>query len=223
MFNKTNYSFKQSLPIKRNYRKDIINTRKFLLGKSFENRRVNLNNNYLKERLEKKKINLKSKNNLYLINSYTFPNKISNKRLKNEISKVEKSLYETYTDSVKYFKENKSNADSGYFVLNDMIMENLDKNKSVNDSTSKYYNNKSFRTKVYLNKTIFNDDSNNTISSIDNYFQDVNKKYKPITVKNYKSTSIKLRNKIINKDKNVKGRCYYDQLRQLQIKILKKS
>lgn len=160
---------------------------------------------------------------MYLINSYTFPNKTSNKRLKNEISKVQKSLYETYTDSVRYFKENKSNADSGYFVLNDMIMENLDKNKSVNDSTSKYYNNKSFRTKVYLNKTIFNDDTNNTISSIDNYFQDVNKKYKPINVKNYKSTSIKLRHKILNKDKNVKGRCYYDQLRQLQIKILKKS
>ena len=88
---------------------------------------------------------------MYLINSYTFPNKTSNKRLKNEISKVQKSLYETYTDSVRYFKENKSNADSGYFVLNDMIMENLDKNKSVNDSTSKYYNNKSFRTKLYLN------------------------------------------------------------------------
>ena len=223
MFNKTNYSFNQSLPIKRNYRKDIINTGKILFGNSFEKRRINFNNNYLKDRLEKKKINLNSKNNLYLINSYTFPNKTSNKRLKNEISKVQKSLYETYTDSVRYFKENKSNADSGYFVLNDMIMENLDKNKSVNDSTSKYYNNKSFRTKVYLNKTIFNDDTNNTISSIDNYFQDVNKKYKPINVKNYKSTSIKLRHKILNKDKNVKGRCYYDQLRQLQIKILKKS
>jgi hypothetical protein len=159
---------------------------------------------------------------LYYINSYSYRNKSSNERLKNEISKVQHSLNETYSNSLKYFKENKKNSDSGYFVLNDMIMEKLDKNKSLNKIRSRNYNNTSFKTKIYLNTTDSNNNYN-TISSNRNYNHKINKKYKPIITRKVKSSSMKIRNGNSKEHKNVKGRCYYDELRQLQIRILKKS
>ena len=221
MFNKTNYNFNQTLPIKIYTRKDI-NKKKLLFGNSFESRNINVNNNYIKEKLQRTR-NQKSKLNLYYINSYSYRNKSTNERLKNEISKVQHNLYETYSNSLKYFKENKKNSDSGYFVLNDMIMEKLDINKSLNKTRSRNYNNTSFKTKIYLNTTDSNNNNNNTISSNGNYYHKINKKYKPIITRNAKSSSVKIRNRNSKEHKNIKGRYYYDELRQLQIKILKKS
>ena len=103
-------------------------------------------------------------------------------------------------------------------MLNDMIMENINykKNRSLNNSQRCNNKLKNLQSSFNIN-TI---ESNNSDENLKNNFKKKNKKfnnimisYNPIRSGNYYK---------FNKPMIVKGRNYYDEIRRLQIKILKK-
>ncbi len=223
MFNKTNYNFRKFHPIK---------LHKYSIKKhppqlhSFENKINDSGDIIIKSRIEgKKRNNFDNKFKLSVSSSYNYNYISSNERLENEITKAQKNLFKTKTNNT-FFEENKNiNSNNDMVLFNDMIWEDLDSkiNKSFNDSFIK--NNKTVKHKKFLNSTCSIEDSietsknNNTINN--NEIQ-INKNSLPLTIRNYKSKSLKKKKLKLNKPFFFRGRCHYDELRKLQIKILKK-
>ena len=226
MFLKTNYNFhNKKIPIKMYKKKDKKYSQfnvTFNDIKSFDNEKL-LMKNTISKNSKNKKINFP-----FLMNNYNYSNSHSKERLENQLSKVQQSFYKTFNESKQYYDENKNKENKKIFIkpfkfmLNDMIMENIDNitNRSLDSSYSKsnkiknlcssFSNNKNT---IESNNSIENSRNNNmNIKTIDNKPNILNIRYKQNKSRNYK----------LNKPMSVKGRCYYDELRKLQIKILKK-
>ena len=226
MFLKTNYNFhNKKIPIKMYKKKDKKYSQfnvTFNDIKSFDNEKL-LMKNTISKNSKNKKINFP-----FLMNNYNYSNSHSKERLENQLSKVQQSFYKTFNESKQYYDENKNKENNKIFIkpfkfmLNDMIMENIDNitNRSLDSSYSKsnkiknlcssFSNNKNT---IESNNSIENSRNNNmNIKTIDNKPNILNIRYKHNKSRNYK----------LNKPMSVKGRCYYDELRKLQIKILKK-
>ena len=130
---------------------------------------------------------------------------------------------------INFFEENKNIYSNNDMVLfNDMIWEDLDSkiNKSFNESFIKNNKTKKVKHKNILNSTCSIEDSietsKNNNNTINNNEIQINKNSLPLTIRNYKSKSLKKKKLKLNKPFFFKGRCHYDELRKLQIKILKK-
>ena len=219
MFNKTDYNFRKFHPIK--LHKHTIKKTQIYLN-SFERKNNDSGEFIFKNRIERKKRNFGNKYQLSFLSSYNFNHISSNERLENEITKAQINLFKTRTNQ--FFEKNKNNKSNNDMVLfNDMIWEDLDSkiNKSFNDSFIK--NNKTLINKKTLNSNCSIDDftensKNNTINNRNT----INKNNLPLSIRQFKSKSLKTKKIKLKHPIFFKGRCHYDELRKLQIKILKK-
>jgi len=223
MFYNTNYNFQNNkFPFKFLKKKDKKYSQLNFItvdNKSFDNDKFLMKNTiYKKSKNEKNKFPFLRKNNINYLNSN------SNDKLENQLSKVQQTLYQTFSESKQYYDENKNKENNKIFIkpykfmLNDMIMENINykKNRSLNNSQRCNNKLKNLQSSFNIN-TI---ESNNSDENLKNNFKKKNKKfnnimisYNPIRSRNYYK---------FNKPMIVKGRNYYDEIRRLQIKILKK-
>ena len=95
-------------------------------------------------------------------------------------------------------------------ITNRSLDSSYSKSNKIKNLCSSFSNNKNT---IESNNSIENSRNNNmNIKTIDNKPNILNIRYKQNKSRNYK----------LNKPMSVKGRCYYDELRKLQIKILKK-
>ena len=210
LFFKTNYNFKKNfhIKLKKENKKNQLNNSNKTIGS--ESKFIWKNLNEKNEKFKRRKYNTECLN--------SFESDYFNDKLYNEVSRVHKTLFESFYYPKEEINEfDNKNKVPNKFIFNDMIWEKIDskENKSSNNSLKHF--NKSFP------KNYYNDNSNNENNTIN---------------ESNKNNSLKKSNKIslyrINKKpfnsynlkkfnfNSIKGRCYYDDLRKLQIKILKK-
>lgn len=133
-----------------------------------------------------------------------------------EISKIKKSMFQTFIESTQKYKNN--SIDEKKVRLNDMIWENLDfnkyKKKTRNISLNPYF----LKINKYKNgkNKFFSDLSSNDFTNYDNTDKNcvLAQEKKILNYKLIKPELIRIRKK---------GRIYYDEMRQLQIKLLNKK
>ena len=158
--------------------------------------------------------NLNEKNEKFKRRKYntdclnSFESDYFNEKLYNEVSKVHKTLFESFYYPKEEINEfDNKNKFPNKFIFNDMIWEKIDSKENKSSNSSLKHFNKSFP------KNYNNDNSNN-----ENYLKKSNKiNLYRINKKPLNSSKLKKFN-----FNSIKGRCYYDDLRKLQIKILKK-
>ena len=224
MFYKTNYNFHtKKFPMK------IYKTKEKKYSQLNDNKSFD-NDKYLMKNTISKNNKNKKKNLPILINNYNYNYSYSNskERLENQLSKVQNSLYKTFSESKQYYDEDKKKENNKIFIkpykfmLNDMIMENIDSitNRSINSSYSKSCKLNNLQSSNINNKNTI--ESNNSIEDLrNNNMSGKNINYKPDNLKIIYNP-LKSRNNRFNQTMSIKGRCYYDEFRKLQIKILKK-